>query len=122
AENGIECVHWNDAVRKEAGIVAIHLEPTPTAGHNGEPTRMDWSEKIQPQLHGRVWGGFEFSGEPGHALADRAASHQFVSVLSKKLPNEGRVEMDRIPVDSEARRERANLRIKSTSAIQTAAL
>ena len=63
AENGIECVHWNDAVRKDAGIVAIHLEPTPNAGHNGEPVRMDWSERIQPQLHGRVWGGFEFSGD-----------------------------------------------------------
>src|SRR6476646_10406742 len=52
AENGSDCVHWNDAVRKEAGIIAIHLDPTPGAGHNGEPVRMDWSEKIQPQLHG----------------------------------------------------------------------
>src|SRR5205085_12366701 len=32
AENGSECVHWNDAVRKEAGIIAIHLEPTPANG------------------------------------------------------------------------------------------
>ena len=120
AENGIECVHWNDAVRKEAGIVAIHLEPTPNAGHNGEPVRMDWSERIQPQLHGRVWGGFEFSGESGHALADRAASHQFVSVLGKKLPNECRVEIVRISGDREAQREIANILIKSTSAICTA--
>jgi hypothetical protein len=63
AENGSECVHWNDAARKDSGIVAIHVEPTPGAGHNGEPVKMDWSERIQPQLHGRVWGGFEFSGE-----------------------------------------------------------
>ena len=120
AENGLECVHWNDAVRKEAGIIAIHLEPTPGAGHNGEPVRMDWSEKIQPQLHGRVWGGFEFSGEPGYALADRAASHQFVSVLAKELPNECRVEIVRISGDREAQREIANILIKSTSAICTA--
>src|SRR5216117_3133499 len=81
---------------------------------------MDWSEKIQPQLHGRVWGGFEFSGESGHALADRAASHQFVSVLVKKLPNECRVEIVRISGDREAQREIANILIKSTSAICTA--
>ena len=56
AENGGECVHWNDAARKDSGIVAIHVEPTPGAGHNGEPVKMDWSERIQPQLHGRVWG------------------------------------------------------------------
>src|SRR5438045_7284731 len=59
AENGLACVHWNDAVHKEAGIMAIHLEPTPTARHNGEPTRMDRSEKLQPHLHRRVWGGSE---------------------------------------------------------------
>jgi len=100
--------------------MAIHLEPTPGAGHNGEPVRMDWSEKIQPQLHGRVWGGFEFSSEPGYALADRAASHQFVSVLAKELPNECRVEIVRISGDREAQREIANILIKSTSAICTA--
>src|SRR5213076_3285904 len=32
AENGIECVHWNDATRKDAGIVAIHVEATSGAG------------------------------------------------------------------------------------------
>src|SRR5437879_8579786 len=100
--------------------MAIHLEPTPGAGKNGEPVRMDWSEKIQPQLHGRVWGGFEFSGEPGYALADRAASHQFVSVLAKELPNECRVEIVRISGDREAQREIANILIKATSAICTA--
>jgi len=109
-----------DAIIILAGIVAIHLEPTPNAGHNGEPVRMDWSERIQPQLHGRVWGGFEFSGESGHALADRAASHQFVSVIAKKLPNECRVEIVRISGDREAQREIANILIKSTSAICTA--
>jgi uncharacterized protein (DUF697 family) len=82
--------------------------------------RMDWTEKIQPQLHGRVWGGFEFSGESGHGLSDRAASHQFVSVLAKKLPNECRVEIVRISGDREAQREIANILIKSTSAICTA--
>src|SRR4029453_19280568 len=120
AENGSECVHWNDAVRKDAGIIAIHLQPTPGTGHNGEPARVDWTEKIQPQLHGRVWGGFEFSGEPGHALADRAASRRFVSVLAKKLPNECRVEIVRISRDRDAQREIANVLIKSTSAICTA--
>jgi uncharacterized protein (DUF697 family) len=120
AENGSECVHWNDAIREDAGIVAIHVEPNPGAGHNGEPVKMDWSEKIQPQLHGRVWGGFEFSGESGHGVADRAAAHQFVSVLAKKLPNECRVEMVRISGDREAQREIANILIKSTAAICTA--
>src|SRR5216117_3953652 len=81
---------------------------------------MDWSEKIQPQLHGRVWGGFEFSGESGHALADRAASHQFVSVFAKMLPNECRVEIVHISGDRDAQREIANILIKSTSAICTA--
>ena len=122
AENGSECVHWNDATRKDecAGIVAIHVEPTPGAGHNGEPVKMDWSERIQPQLHGRVWGGFEFSGEAGHGVADRAAAHQFVSVLAKKLPNECRVEIVRISGDRGAQREIANTLIKSTAAVCTA--
>jgi uncharacterized protein len=120
AENGSLCVHWNDATHKEAGIVAIHVEPTPGAGYNGEPLKMDWSEKIQPQLHGRVWGGFEFSGQPGHGVADRAAAHQLVSTLAKKLPNECRVEIVRISGDREAQREIANILIKSTTAICTA--
>jgi uncharacterized protein len=120
AENGSDCVHWNDGTRKDAGIVAIHVESTPGAGHNGEPVKMDWSEKIRPQLHGRIWGGFEFSGEPGHGVADRAAAHQFVSVLAKKLPNECRVEIVRISGDREAQRGIANILIKSTAAICTA--
>jgi uncharacterized protein len=119
-ENGSECVHWNDAVHPEAGILAMHVEPTLGTGHNGEPVKVDWSEKIQPELHGRVWGGFEFSGEHGRAVADRAAAHQFVSVLAKKLPNECRVEIVRISGDREAQREIANILIKSTSAICTA--
>src|SRR5438046_9465357 len=81
---------------------------------------MNWTKKYLPQLHGLVWGGFEFSGESGHALADRAASHQFVSVLAKKLPNECRVEIVRISGDRDAQREIANILIKSTSAICTA--
>src|SRR5205085_11250583 len=120
AENGSACVHWNDAKHKDAGIVAIHIETTSGARHNGEPVKIDWSDKIQPQLHGRVWGGFEFSGQPGHDVADRAAAHQFVSVLAKKLPNECRVEIVRISGDPEAQREIANILIKSTSAICTA--
>lgn len=120
AENGSECVQWNDAKCKDAGILAIHIEATPGARHNGEPAKMDWSEKVQPQLHGRVWGGFEFSGELSHSVADRAAAHQFVSVLAKKLPNECRVEMVRISGDREAQREIANILIKSTTAICTA--
>jgi uncharacterized protein (DUF697 family) len=120
AENGSECVHWNDAARKDSGIVAIHVEPTPGAGHNGEPVKMDWSERIQPQLHGRVWGGFEFSGEAGHGVADRATAHQFVSILAKKLPNECRVEIVRISGDRAAQREIANTLIKSTAAVCTA--
>jgi len=120
AENGSGCVRWNDAVEKEAGIVAIHIEAAPNRGHNGEPTKLHWSQKIQPELHGRVWGGFEFSGEPGHALADRAASHHLISVLAKKLPNACRVEIVRISGDREAQREIANILIKSTSAICTA--
>ena len=119
-ENGSECVHWNDAVHQGAGIVAIHVEPTSGPSHNGEPRKVDWSEKIRPELHGRVWGGFEFSGEHGRAVADRAAAHQFVSVLAKKLPNECRVEIVRISGDREAQREIANILIKSTSAICTA--
>ena len=119
AENGLECVHWNDAVRKEAGIIAIHLEPTPGAGHNGEPVRMDWSEKIQPQLHGRVWGRFEFSGEPGYSLADRQRHissfpfwpKDYRMSAGSKLSHSG---------DREAEREIANILIKSTSAICTA--
>jgi uncharacterized protein (DUF697 family) len=113
-------VHWNDAVRKDAGIVAIHFEAAAIPSHNGEPVRMDWSEKIRPELHGRVWGGFEFSGEPGHALSDRAASHQLVSALARKLPNACRVEIVRISGDRDAQREIANILIKSTTAICTA--
>lgn len=120
AENGSECVHWNDATRKDAGIVAIHVKATPGAGYNGEPVKMDWSERIEPELHGRVWGGFEFSGEHGHSVADRAAAHQFVSALAQKLPNECRVEIVRISGDRDAQREIANILIKSTTAICTA--
>jgi uncharacterized protein (DUF697 family) len=115
AENGRECVEWNDEIHPDAGILAIHFHPR----HNGRASDVDWSQKIQSQLHGPVWGGFEFTGEPETAAADRAAAEQFVARLAKKLPNQCRVEMVRISRNREAQGEIANLLIKSTTAICT---
>jgi uncharacterized protein len=116
AENGLDCVRWNDELNRSAGIVAIHLRAIP--GHNGETEIARWRKNLEPQLHGRLWGGFEFSTEP--APSERAVSEQFISLLAAKLPNECRVEMVRISRNREAQREVANLLIKSTSAICTA--
>src|SRR5436305_9258193 len=84
-ENAQDCVRWHDALYPGTGIAAIHFEPERTPGHDGNIKATHWSEKIPPQLHGRVWGGFEFSGEPAHVAADRVVSEQFVSVLAKRL-------------------------------------
>ena len=108
---------YHDEVHRDAGIVAIHFHPRPS--HNGQAVVEDWSLKIQPQLHGRVWGGFEFVGEPETALADRAMAEQLVARLAEKLPNQCRVEMVRISRNRQAQHEIANLLIKSTTAICT---
>ncbi len=117
AENGLDGVHWNDELNPSAGIVAIHLRTA--TGQNGETDVARWRKNFEPQLHGRVWGGFEFSSEPALA-GERAVSEQLISLLATKLPNECRVEMVRISRNREAQREVANLLVKSTSAICTA--
>ncbi len=117
AENGRACVQWNDETPRKAGIVAIHFQARPD--HNGHASD-HWSRHIQPQLHGRVWGGFEYSGTPESVQADRATAEQFLALLAAKLPNECRVEMVRISRNREAQREVARLLIKSTTAVCTA--
>jgi uncharacterized protein len=118
AENGRECVQWNDELHGSAGIIAIHFYSRPS--HNGQAEDAHWSQTIQPQLHGRVWGGFEFSGTEERMQVDRAVAEQLVARLASKLPNQCRVEMVRISRNREAQREVANLLIKSTTAICTA--
>jgi len=119
-ENGNQCVHWNDEVHRDAGIVAIHFNLSNSADHNGRDDGARWLEKIKPELHGRLWGGFQFSAEHDRAAADRAASRQLVSLLAKRLPNDCRVEIVRISHDREAQREIASILIKSTTAVCTA--
>ncbi len=117
AENGRECVQWNDETQRSAGIIAIHFHTR--SSHDGH-AEDHWSRNIQPELHGRVWGGFEYAGTPESVQADRATAEQLVTRLATKLPNECRVEMVRISRNREAQREVARLLIKSTTAICTA--
>ena len=117
AENGRQCVEWNDEFHGGAGILAIHFHSPPS--HNGQPSDVDWSQKIQPQLHGRVWGGFEFTGQPETAPADQAMARQLVARLAEKLPNQCRVEMVRISRNRDAQQQIARMLIKSTTAICT---
>lgn len=114
AENGIECVHWNDSSRSGAAIIAVHLDETERSVQNGEIAAEPWTDKIKQELHGRVLGGFEFSGAD---TANRRVAEQFVFLLAKKLPNECRVEIVRTIGDRESQREIANVLIRSTSAI-----
>ena len=120
AENGSLCVHWNDEVHRDAGIVAIHFNQARSSDHNGRDDGALWLEKIKPELHGRVWGGFQFSAEHDRAGADRTVSRQFVSLLAKRLPNDCRVEIVRISHDRDAQREIASILIKSTTAVCSA--
>jgi uncharacterized protein len=117
-ENGRECVLWTDEIQGDAaGIIAIHFQ-TPRS-RDGQVGELDWSRRIEPQLHGRVWGGFEFSGESNALPGDRAMAEQLLSRLAEKLPNQCRVEIVRISRNRAAQHEVANLLIKSTSAICT---
>jgi len=120
AENGSQCVHWNDEMHRDAGIVAIHFDQAPSADHNGRDDGARWLEKLKPELHGRLWGGFQFSANHERAIADHAASQQFVSLLAKRLPNDSRVEIVRISHDRDAQREIASILIKSTTAVCSA--
>ena len=114
ADNGRECVAWNDELHRDAGIIAIHLRPP--ISHNGQEDA-HWSQRIQSQLHGRVWGGFEFWDAREKAAIDRAVAEELAARLTAKLPNECREEMARISRNREAQREVANRLIKSASAI-----
>lgn len=117
AQNGHECVEWNDQVNDEAGILAIHFLSRPSP--NGETGEVDWSRNMAPHLRRRAWSGFEFSGEGGATAADRAVADQLVALLAEKLPNQCRVEMVRISRNRKAQHEIAALLIKSTTAICT---
>jgi len=118
AENGLACVRWNDEIKRDAGIVAIHLRSA--TAHDGHADPAQWQKNFLPQMTARIWGGFEFADDPAPAGADRAVSEQLISLIAAKLPNECRVEMVRISRNRQAQREIANVLIKSTTAICSA--
>jgi uncharacterized protein (DUF697 family) len=118
AENGSNCVHWNDAVHPDAGIIAIHLDSMAKSDHNGE--RPHSAERIQLQRHARFWGSFEFVPVATESSTNRAVAQQFIALLAKRLPNACRVEIVRSSRDRVAQREISQVLIKSSSAIATA--
>jgi uncharacterized protein len=119
-------LNWNETLESDRKIIEIivpPLEPIASRDHNAFSaarhdgvaelslaTRSVFLETVRlvPVDNGRA---FELPS---------AEARRLMSILSRELPNEARMEMIRISRDREAQREVAQLLVKSTTAVCTA--
>jgi len=125
-ENLTTLLEWNERIAPGAKVVGISLfdphRPVRRA-HNGQSTRSDFSAR-QTRLHealadervvrDRLVQVIELPATTDETGAD---AQQFLSLLSRHLPNRARVEMIRISRDRQSQAEVARALVKSTTAI-----
>src|SRR4029077_12304558 len=91
-----------------------------------KPTRSQEKEEANQDLADRLGQALKRDDKPPEGVAFDAIENfpeqaqLLMSILTRELPNEARIEMTRISRDRESQREIAQLLVKSTSAICTA--
>jgi len=117
--NLIACLDWSGAAKTK--VVGISF----SAG-KAKPTRSQEKEEANQDLADRLGQALKRDDKPPEVVAFDAIENfpeqaqLLMSILTRELPNEARIEMTRISRDRESQREIAQLLVKSTSAICTA--
>ena len=113
--NLIACLDWSSAATKVVGISF-------SAG-KAKPARSREKEQANQGLADRLGEALKCDDKPPEVVAFDTVENfpeqaqLLMSILTRELPNEARIEMTRISRDREAQREIAQLLVKSTSAI-----
>ena len=113
-DNLTTCLAWNDRSRPTTKVVAILVSAQgKPAEHVG---RLRTGLESHTMLNDRLLGIFDLSSK---SKAERKGPG-LMSLLTRELPNEARIEIARTSQDREAQAEIAQVLVKSTTAICTA--
>jgi uncharacterized protein (DUF697 family) len=122
-DNLVRCLEWNDSAKAGAKVIAVAMlarsRKTPRDDHDEageERARIRGALEAQPAIRDRLLEVFGFA--PGRVSA--AGAKRLMSILSREVPNEARIEMIRVSRDKEAQHQVAQVLVKSTTAICTA--
>jgi uncharacterized protein (DUF697 family) len=114
--NLIACLDWSGAAKTK--VVGISF----SAG-KAKPARSREKEEASQGLGERLGEALKRDDKPPEVIAFDGTGNfpdqaqLLMSILTRELPNEARIEMTRISRDRESQREIAQLLVKSTSAI-----
>jgi uncharacterized protein (DUF697 family) len=119
-------LNWNETLESDRKIIEIivpPLETIPSRDHNAfSAARHDGVAESSLVTRGVFLETLRLVPvDNGRAFElPSAEARRLMSILSRELPNEARMEMIRISRDGEAQREVAQLLVKSTTAVCTA--
>src|SRR5260370_6661440 len=114
--NLIACLDWSGAAKTK--VVGISF-----SGGKAKPARSREKEEASQGLGERLGEALKRDDKPPEVIAFDGTGNfpdqaqLLMSILTRELPNEARIEMTRISRDRESQREIAQLLVKSTSAI-----
>jgi len=118
-ENLIACLDWSDATK--AKVVGIAFWPT-----KGKSSRGREREEANQELASRLREALSRKDQLlevipfGPTETFPIQAQELMSILTRELPNEARIEMIRISRNREAQQQVAQILVKSTAAICTA--
>jgi uncharacterized protein (DUF697 family) len=114
--NLIACLDWSGATTTEiVGISFSAAKATSGRGREKEEAVQGLAERLGEALKRDEKLPEVVVFNPAEKIPDQV--RLLMSILTRKLPNEARIEMTRISRDRESQREIAQLLVKSTSAI-----
>ena len=119
-------LNWNETLESDRKIIEIivpPLETIPSRDHNGfSAARHDGVAELSLATRSVFLETVRLVPVDNDRAFElpSAEARRLMSILSRELPNEARMEMIRISRDREAQREVAQLLVKSTTAVCTA--
>jgi uncharacterized protein (DUF697 family) len=108
------CLRWNDAAGRETKVVGISFSPR-RAKTSGKPDASELAARLADAVPDGSRLITTVAIDPDGSSSDSA--RELMSILTRALPNETRVELVRITRDREQQRELAQVLVKSTCAI-----
>jgi uncharacterized protein (DUF697 family) len=115
-ENLIACLDWSGAAKtKVVGISFLPGKATAARGRKKEEADQGLAKRLGEALKREDKLPEVVAFDTAEKIPDQV--QLLMSILTRELPNEARIEMTRISGDRESQREIAQLLVKSTSAI-----
>jgi uncharacterized protein (DUF697 family) len=107
----VACLHWNEAGPAKTKIIGLGV------GLESRKARLEEALIEKPGIRDRLIQVIDFSTASDSSAKKSARAQQLMSILTRELPNQARIEMIRISRDREAQHDVAQVLVKSTTAI-----